>query len=322
MDPNKIDTIETTFATKLLDSNGTQHFLTNRIKLSDGFEIKQIRPKFSTYYYNMPTEKKAICLHFTVGNIKGDIGSLTKDGNKVSVNYVVDRQGNIYNLFDDKYWSYHLGANTIGSNATMSKQTIGIEISNYGPLKLTADGALLDSYGNLYCTLEDKDYYKECDYRGYNYYATMTEKQEMAVAKLLNYLCEENNIPKEFKENPDVVFKDATSAKAFTGIYLHTSVRKDKYDWPEPMINGIKTKFKGKKLEAKKDITNQTTTVIIENKNSNIETFVTVENPSDDNINSDIQNTNVLTQTIAVEKPKNILDIIIDFILSLLGKKK
>lgn len=244
MRPNKIDTVETTFANNLIDSNGTQHFLINKINFGDSIFIKQIRPKFNTYYYDKITTKTAICLHFTVGNIKGDIGSLTKDGQKVSVNYVVDRQGNIYNLFDDKYWSYHLGSGTIGTNSVMSKQTIGIEISNYGPLKLATTGDLLDAYGNVYCNLREKEYYKVSNYRGYAYYATMTEQQEKSVAKLIKYLCKENNIPEIFKENPDEVFKTADEAKSFTGIYYHTSVRKDKFDWPDKLMIGVKDQLK------------------------------------------------------------------------------
>lgn len=136
MKPIKIKSVEDTFKNNLTDCNGVKHILKNTIDLDNDIKIYQIRPSYDTYYYTKETDKKAICLHFTVGNIKGDIGSLTKKDNKVSVNYVVDRGGNIYNLFDDKYWSYHLGSNCIGTNSTMSKQTIGIEISNYGPLKL------------------------------------------------------------------------------------------------------------------------------------------------------------------------------------------
>ena len=251
MRPNKIDTVETTFANNLLDSNGVTHFLIDKIDLGDNIFIKQIRPKHNTYYYQTVTEKKAICLHFTVGNIKGDVGSLTKDGQKVSVNYVVDRQGNIYNLFPDNYWSYHLGSGTIGTNAVMSKQTIGIEISNYGPLKMAASGDLMDAYGNLYCTSAEKEYYKVCNYRGYSCYATMTPIQEKAVAKLIKYLCKQNNILPIFKENPDQLFKDAAEAKNFSGIYYHTSVRKDKFDWPDKLMEGVKEQMKEPKVEAK-----------------------------------------------------------------------
>jgi N-acetyl-anhydromuramyl-L-alanine amidase AmpD len=136
MTPTKIDTTEKTFATSLKDSNGVTHSLINKIDIGEGCQITQIRPNFNSYYYTNETKKTAICLHFTVGNLKGDIGSLAKKDNKVSVQYVVDRQGNIYNLFDDKYWSYHLGSNCVGTNGTMSKQTIGIEISNYRTAKV------------------------------------------------------------------------------------------------------------------------------------------------------------------------------------------
>ena len=136
MKPSKIDSVETTFAKNLTDSNGTTHKLIETINLDNDIKIYKIRPGFNSYYYQTETEKKAICLHFTVGNLKGDVGSLTKNDNHVSVNYVVDRQGNIYNLFDDKYWSYHLGSNCIGTNGLMSKRTIGIEISNYRPIEI------------------------------------------------------------------------------------------------------------------------------------------------------------------------------------------
>lgn len=319
MGPSKINTVESTFAKKLLDSNGTQHFLINKIKLSEDYEIKQIRPKHETYYYNSKTDKKAICLHFTVGNIKGDVGSLTKDGNKVSVNYVVDRQGNIYNLFNDEFWSYHLGSGTVGTNAIMSKQTIGIEISNYGPLKLTADGILNDAYGNEYCSLDDKEFYKECTYRGYDYYATMTDKQETAVALLLNYLCEQHNIPKSFKDNPDVLFKDANAAKSFKGIYLHTSVRKDKFDWPEPMITGVISKFEHKEESTNK----QTVSIIVEAKEQpNTVVEEKIEIPQDSKIEiaepTVIENKN---ETITVKKELSVFEQIINFLISLFGKK-
>jgi hypothetical protein len=88
MTPTKIDTTEKTFATSLKDSNGVTHSLINNIDIGEGCKITQIRPNFNSYYYTNETKKTAICLHFTVGNLKGDIGSLAKKDNKVSVQYV------------------------------------------------------------------------------------------------------------------------------------------------------------------------------------------------------------------------------------------
>lgn len=316
MSPEKINNIELEFAKNLTDSNGTIHTSIDTIDIGDGITINQIRPKYKSYYYNQNTEKKAICLHFTVGNIKGDIGSLTKENTHISVNYVVDRLGNIYNLFDDSVWSYHLGSGAIGTNCIMSKHTIGIEISNYGPLKLKND-CLIDAYGSVYCNVKDTEYYKECDYRGYNYYATMTDKQEKAVAKLLHYLCKEHNIPEVWKDNTDQLFMDGVIAKNFSGIYFHTSVRKDKFDWPMPMFQNVKDIFDGKK---KKTITETKIKpepkpeLIEEQKPMVEETLKEIINDSNEIVKENLQ---METKKL---KNKSFFETIIDFIINLFKK--
>ena len=83
-----------------------------------------------------------------------------------------------------------------------------------GPLKLSGNN-LLDAYGNVYCTKAETQYYKECNYRGYKYYATMTDVQEKAVAQLLIYLCKQHNIPKVFKPNADQIFSSNKEAQDF-----------------------------------------------------------------------------------------------------------
>lgn len=238
MTPQVISEKEALFAKTLKDSNGTIWTKIDDINLTETISITKIRPKFSTYYYQKETEKSKICLHFTVGVLPGDIATLGKDNTKVSVNYVVARDGAIYQLFDDKYWSYHLGSNCIGANEYMSKATIGIEISNYGPLKLSGNN-LLDAYGNIYCKKTDTEHYIQTDYRGYKYYATMTESQEKSIIELLKYLCKTNNIPMVFKTSIGDVFGCAMDARNFSGIFAHTNVRKDKFDWPPALIENI-----------------------------------------------------------------------------------
>ena len=73
----------------------------------------------------------------------------------------------------------------------------------------------MDAYGNVYCTKAETQYYKECNYRGYKYYATMTDVQEKAVAQLLIYLCKQHNIPKVFKPNADQIFSSNKEAQDF-----------------------------------------------------------------------------------------------------------
>ena len=193
-------------------------------------KIYSIRPAFTSYYYATKTTKKSICLHFTVGYIKSDTTALSTKDNCVSVSYVVDRSGRIYEMFPDTEWSYHLGSGAVGGNGAMSKQSIGIEISNYGPLKLSGEN-LVDAYGNNYCTVAEKQFYDQLNYRGYDYFASMTETQISATAALIKYLGRKHDIPMNFKPD-DTPFANNAEAIAFKGVFYHTNVRKDKFDWP------------------------------------------------------------------------------------------
>jgi N-acetyl-anhydromuramyl-L-alanine amidase AmpD len=185
-----------------------------------------------SFFYQVETVKKKIVLHFTMGYLKGDIGTLTTQ--HVSVPFVLGRNGNIYNLFASKYWSYHLGPGAIGGNSTMSKECIGIEISNIGPLKLIGDN-LVTTYSNtdVYCTLAETQYYTKLNtkYRGYEYFATYTAAQYEAISKLIKFLCAKYNIPKKFLNEPErYEIMTEQGFVGFTGIVTHVNCRKDKVD--------------------------------------------------------------------------------------------
>lgn len=185
-----------------------------------------------SFYYQDSTPKKKIIVHYTMGYLKGDIASLTKD--KVSVSFVLGRSGNIFNLFDTKYWSYHLGPGTVGGNTAMSKECIGIEISNIGPLKKIGDN-LVTTYSDsdIYCGLDETQFYTKLPnkYRGYDYYAKFTENQYTNLVKLIKYLCGQHNIPKKFldaAERYNVL--SVPKFTGFTGIATHVNCRTDKTD--------------------------------------------------------------------------------------------
>ncbi len=237
MTPENISDRESKFALKLVDSNAKQFTAGDAIDIGGGFSITPLTTNISSYYYKTPTTKTQICLHFTVGMIQSDIATLTKANNHMSVQYVVDRLGHIYRLFPDEFWSYHLGASAVGGNAAMSKQSIGIEISNYGPLKL--NGAKYeDVYGSTY-TMDDS-LVDKVSFRGYDYYAKMSERQKEAVACLAVYLSKKHGIPLDFKEFLSEPFKSKEDALAFRGIFCHCHVRSDKYDLPPEQAMQIK----------------------------------------------------------------------------------
>src|SRR6266487_4514403 len=73
----------------------------------------------TSFFFKEEKSKKRIVLHFTEGYLKGDIASLTRTNHQVSVAFVIARDGTIYNLWESKNWSFHLGPGCVGGNTTM-----------------------------------------------------------------------------------------------------------------------------------------------------------------------------------------------------------
>ncbi|MCA9741741.1 MAG: N-acetylmuramoyl-L-alanine amidase [Deferribacteres bacterium] len=182
----------------------------------------------SSFYYNESPLKDRVVLHFTAGYLKGDIANLTKKDYHVSVPFVVARDGAIYNLWGSGYWSYHLGPGAIGGNTEMSKRSVGIEISNIGPLTRKGNH-LVTIYDSIYCDANETQYYQKSNYRGYEYYATFTEAQYKSVIDLLRYATGKFNIPRQFLPK-DKRFELQQDIAKFHGITSHVNFRKDKYD--------------------------------------------------------------------------------------------
>lgn len=240
MTPEKIADREYSFALKLIDSAATQFTAGEKINIGGDVFITPLTAPHDSYYYKAKTKKTQICLHFTAGVLPGDISALSKPNNHVSVPFVVARDGNIYQLFDPDYWSYHLGSAAIGGNGVMSKMSIGIEISNYGPMKLQGD-KFIDAYGSTYTS--DPSFIENVSYRGYDYYAKMTDCQIDSVCYLIKYLCDKFDIPDIFKEDIGNVFGSPSDAKLFTGIMCHSDVRADKFDWPPEIALKVKNRY-------------------------------------------------------------------------------
>jgi len=316
MRPETIQQREDEFFSNLTNSAGVKYKLTQTTDIGQGVKIYSIRPAFTSYYYATKTTKKSICLHFTVGYIKSDTTALSTRDNCVSVSYVVDRSGRIYEMFPDTEWSYHLGSGAVGGNGAMSKQSIGIEISNYGPLKLSGEN-LVDAYGNNYCTVAEKQFYDKLNYRGYDYFASMTEAQISATAALIKYLGRKHDIPMNFKPD-DTPFANNAEAIAFKGIFYHTNVRKDKFDWPfGPSLKALISACSDvvPKVEAKADATK---TEAITPEAPKVEVKPEVKKPPE-----------LRPATSTTSKPKSttvkapsLLDAIISLVVQLLGGKK
>ena len=180
------------------------------------------------HFFKRKHRKEQIVLHHTVGYLSGDAASLTRK--KVSTAYLVGRNGNVFELFDPQYYSYHLGPNSTGGNKVRSQRTIAIELSNFGALREhpTKPDILVDSWDFPYCMKTDTDFYVNCPYRGYDYYATYTDAQMKALDSLLLQLCRKFNIQHSFLPQ-DERMKLQTKVPT-AGIVSHVNYRKDKTD--------------------------------------------------------------------------------------------
>lgn len=194
----------------------------------------------ASYYYHDELVKERIVLHFTAGQIAGDFGALTLKGNKVSTAFLLGRDGTIYKLFPNtKFWSYHIGRGAIGGNTRMSQRSIGIEVSNWGPLRDDGKGGLVTwDHGYWFCNLDETDAYIKIDepFRGASYFAAITDQQYDSLISLLRYLVQEFDIPANFLEagRRDQLFRNNQEAIDFKGVCCHTNFRPTgKWDFAE-----------------------------------------------------------------------------------------
>lgn len=199
---------------------------------NETLEVYECEPKFSplNYFYQEEFEKKRIVLHFTAGHLQGDIPTLTGGRGRVSVPFVIARDGKIYRLFSSKYWSYHLGPGALGGNTTESQKTIGIELSNFGPL-FPMDDKLYCWTNVAYCTLQETKQYVKLGqvYRNQLYFATFTEAQYASLQILLRYLCHTYDIPWAFLPTAQR-FITTPAVLNISGIVSHVNYRVDKTD--------------------------------------------------------------------------------------------
>ena len=188
-------------------------------------------------------------MHFTMGYLKGDVAALTRSNYHVSVPFLIARSGVIYNLFPSVYWSYHLGEGAVGRNGTRSKASIGIEISNIGPLTSSGSNPLTiyskSSQRQVYCAGGETGYYVEAAYRGWEYLATFTDAQYESLIVLLRYLTGRYGILRKFlPASKRYTTSDETAH--FRGIVSHVNFRaKGKtdigpaFDW-DRVIEGVR----------------------------------------------------------------------------------
>lgn len=210
-----------------------------------------------TRYEKEEHPKKQVVLHHTVSGdgITGDLKTW-EQWRAVATCIIIDRDGTINQLFSSKYWAYHLKA----GNETLDKQSIGVELDNWGGL-IKGDGSLKqfgkrrDGSPNMVQTKVGKYYATygnsvNCPvthylngFRGYNYFESYTVPQLRSLGELLLLWNQRFDIPLDYHE--DMWERSQNALNGTPGIWAHVSYRypKAKQDaHPQPeLIQMLKT---------------------------------------------------------------------------------
>ena len=202
--------------------------------------MKIVDVNFNNYFLK-EYKKYQIYLHHTVSpnrsvinrnGTSSDIRWWRQQNNYVNTPYIIDSDGIIYKLYNDKYWAYHLGT----KDQTLNKHSIGIELDNLGPLIYTKKGFTSYAYPNQYYIKSNNVLdFGTNGYRGHRFYEAYSQQQIDSLKLLLLDLCDRYGIPKHYNNTMFELSQEALNH--VPGIWSHTSVRIDKSDvCPDPKL--------------------------------------------------------------------------------------
>jgi N-acetyl-anhydromuramyl-L-alanine amidase AmpD len=235
MNYKQISIHERNFYNNRVDSSGNSFdFLPTTLELPTydcQLPIVQLKRNdgVQSFFFQEETPKTKIVLHHTGGYLKGDIAQLTQADYHVSTAFVIAREGTVYQLFDPRYWSYHLGKEAVGGNSIGSRSSVAIELSNIGELIPRGEHMVAASNPTrVYCSVADTSQYVTLPtpYRGYQHFATFTDDQYTRLAQLIDYLTtafgiQNNMLPPAFR------FDTLTQEQVadYQGILSHVNFR-------------------------------------------------------------------------------------------------
>lgn len=91
---------------------------------------------------------KGIVMHYTAGwKTEGDIATLTTSDRQASVQFIVSREGVIYQCMPANFRAWHAGPSKYEGFNGLNNHFIGIEICNAGWIKKQSNGNYIDQYG-------------------------------------------------------------------------------------------------------------------------------------------------------------------------------
>ena len=143
--------------------------------------------RFSADCIRQVTVKDTIILHYTAGGTLSGAEAELKRPDTINVHYILDRDGKAYRYIDESHWAYHTGANN------WNKRSIGIEIVNWGQLRLHNDKYLPWTMRESQAVNPDSVLHLK-PFRGAEYYEELTPAQVDALPQLIADICSRHEI--------------------------------------------------------------------------------------------------------------------------------
>ena len=193
-----------------------------KYRLANGQYLKTVKPK------------SLVALHHTAGGSAGSTFRWWNEGDPRTVGtaFLVARDGTIFEIFDPKFWAWHLGV----KDDVIEKRSIGIEICNWGKLEKRDDDHLYTWSGKNLGNVETLAHAGTLaqfltPWREAHYYEAYSQDQIDAVCGLVPWICEKYQIPNDLPEKRHLT-GPANLPKwlAFRGVIHHAMIRKDKQD--------------------------------------------------------------------------------------------
>ena len=152
------------------------------------------------------------------------IDAWNADAAHVGAPWLVNRDGVIYQTFDDSGWIYHLGIP--GTHGRYDKSSVAIELAN--ELELILDGDRLYAFGQISPGTQYRGRYVSGDWRGATHFAAFDEAQIDAAIELTLDVCRRNGIDPKFYR-PSTTYDFPRCFEVAT-IVCHSNCRADKTD--------------------------------------------------------------------------------------------
>jgi N-acetyl-anhydromuramyl-L-alanine amidase AmpD len=187
------------------------------LRLPAGQFVEEVRPK------------DLVVLHHTAGaSARSTFEFWRSTPARIATAYIVERDGTIFEVFDPRFWAFHLGV--VGNGNRIDRRSIGIELASEGALRKDGDDFFAfralgsDSGGTRFAgevlALDEP-------FRNERFFAAYTRKQLDAAISLVDHLCSVFGIP---RRTPADSLAFAAANVELQGVIGHHHVRRDKTD--------------------------------------------------------------------------------------------